>query len=124
MQERNIPEEIQEILKELEENVPEIEASALISAEGFPIASALPRDIDEIRVAAMTAALLGMGERATMDLHKGELTAVIIQTSKGYIVSVAAGQDAVLTATTTKEARLGFLLLYIERAAKKISEKI
>ncbi|HUX99194.1 MAG TPA: roadblock/LC7 domain-containing protein [Candidatus Deferrimicrobium sp.] len=124
MQEGNISEEIQEILKELEENVPEIEASALISAEGFPIASALPRDIDEIRVAAMTAAILNMGERAAMDLHKGELNAVIIQTTKGYIVSVAAGEDAVLTATTTKEARLGFLLLYIERAAKKISEKL
>ncbi|MCK5159079.1 MAG: roadblock/LC7 domain-containing protein, partial [Candidatus Heimdallarchaeota archaeon] len=49
------------MLKELESSVPEIEAAAVVSVEGLPIASALPRDIEETRLAAMTAAMLSLG---------------------------------------------------------------
>lgn len=115
-----LPEKIQEILKDLESELPEIEASAVVSAEGFPMASALPKDIDELRVAAITAVMLNMGERATMEFSKGTLQQVIVKGSDGLLISMAAGSDAVLTVSATHDARLGMLLLYSERTAQKI----
>lgn len=117
-------EELQEILKELETEVPEIEASSVVSAEGLPIASALPKNVDEIRVAAMTAALLNMSDRASVELDKGTLNHIILKGDKGYLISMAAGENAVITVSATKDARLGYLLLFIERTAKKIQETL
>ncbi len=38
-------------------SIPEVKAAAIVSKEGLPIASALPQGVDEIRIAAITAAL-------------------------------------------------------------------
>ncbi len=117
-----IAEKLQEILKELEAEVPEIEASSIVSAEGLPIASALPRNVDETRVAAITATMLSIGDRATNEMKKGLLNHIIIRGDDGYLISMAAGENAVLTVSTNKDARLGIVFLYAERAAKKILE--
>ncbi|MER3468102.1 MAG: hypothetical protein C4312_06180, partial [Thermoflexus sp.] len=50
-------------LKDLQSGTPDIEASALVSVDGLIIASALPRDVEEDRVSAMSAAMLSLGER-------------------------------------------------------------
>jgi predicted regulator of Ras-like GTPase activity (Roadblock/LC7/MglB family) len=117
-----LSEKLQEILKDLEAEVPEIEASSVVSAEGFPIASALPVNVDETRVAAITAVVLNMSERAIMDFEKGVLDQVIIRGSEGLLISTAVGRDAVLTVSASHDARLGVILLYMERAVKKIVE--
>ncbi len=119
---KNIAEELQEILKELEAEVPEIEASSVVAAEGLPIASALPNHIDDVRVAAMTAAMLNIGDRASMEFGKGELNQVIIKGADGYIISMAAGENAVLTVCTNPDARLGYLLLYAKRTAEQVAQ--
>jgi uncharacterized protein len=59
-----------EVLKDLESTAPDIEASAVVSDDGFIIASVLPTDIDEDRVGAMSATMLALGERAADDGHK------------------------------------------------------
>ena len=114
------PQELQEILKDLESSIPEIEAAAIVSAEGLPIASALPRDIDETRDAAMTAAMLSLGERAAAELRKGELEQVFVRGSQGYIISMAAGENAVLTVSATIDVKLGLIFLDMKRTAKRI----
>ena len=116
----DMPIKLQEVLKQLEQEVPEIEATAVVSSVGFPIASALPRNVDETRVAAITAAMLTMGERAAMEFSKGNLNRVIVHGSDGIILSMAAGSEAVLTVSATHSVRLGMLLLYCGRAADKI----
>ncbi|MHC1592232.1 MAG: roadblock/LC7 domain-containing protein [Candidatus Helarchaeales archaeon] len=114
------PQKLTEILKELESNIPEIEAAAIVSAEGLPIASALPRDVDEARVAAMTAAILSLGERAAAELSKGELEQVMIRGSEGYLISMAVGENAVLTVSATKKVRLGLIFLDMKRTVEKL----
>jgi len=52
------------ILAELVGQVPEVEAASVVSFDGLAMASALPHGMDEDRVAAMSAALLSLGERA------------------------------------------------------------
>jgi hypothetical protein len=56
----------------MEENQ-EIEAAALVSLDGFTMASALPEGMHEDRVGAMSAAILGLGERAATELGRGHL---------------------------------------------------
>ncbi|MHA1229605.1 MAG: roadblock/LC7 domain-containing protein [Candidatus Helarchaeota archaeon] len=118
------PTTLEEILKELESSIPEIEAAAIVSAEGLPIASALPRDVDETRVAAMTAAMLSLGERAAFELGKGELEQVFVRGQKGYIISMAAGpeKNAVLTVSATENVKLGLIFLDMKRTVEKIEQ--
>ena len=64
------PETLDDILKKLLAAIPEVKAAAIVSVEGLPIASALPAGIDETRIAAMTAAILSLGERAIHEMAK------------------------------------------------------
>ena len=49
---------LNQILKELEATTPDIEASAMVSVDGLMIASALPQDVKEDRVASGENAVL------------------------------------------------------------------
>jgi predicted regulator of Ras-like GTPase activity (Roadblock/LC7/MglB family) len=115
---------LEEVLRELEIAVPQIQAAAIVSVEGLPIASALPGDVDETMIAAMTAAMLSLGERAAAELNKGELEQVYIKGRDGYVVAMGAGNNAVLTLSATKDAKLGMIFLEMERAAKKIAKLV
>ncbi|HLP44998.1 MAG TPA: roadblock/LC7 domain-containing protein, partial [Candidatus Kapabacteria bacterium] len=74
-----------EVLKDLESTAPDIEASAVVSDDGFIIASVLPADIDEDRVGAMSATMLALGERAAGELERGGLDQVFVKGSNGYV---------------------------------------
>ncbi len=84
------------LLTELMRRTPELEAAAVVTVDGLPMASALPPQMDEDRVAAMSAALLSLGERAAEGLGRGELSQVHIQGESGGVWLLAAGEDAVL----------------------------
>ena len=116
--------ELNNMLKELESSVPEIEAAAVVSVEGLPIASALPRDIEETRLAAMTAAMLSLGERVAQEMQRGELEKIFIEGAYGYIITTAAGQNAVLTVSARKEAKLGLVFLDMARAAQEVERQL
>ncbi|MDZ4064966.1 MAG: roadblock/LC7 domain-containing protein, partial [Coriobacteriia bacterium] len=72
----------------------DIQAAALVSMDGFTMASALPEGMQEDRVGAMSAAILGLGERAAAELGRGHLTQVFIEGDDGYVVLIAAGSRA------------------------------
>ncbi|MHA1390588.1 MAG: roadblock/LC7 domain-containing protein [Candidatus Thorarchaeota archaeon] len=112
------------VLNELQGSIPEIEACAIVSVEGLPIVSALPTDVDEAKVAAMTAAMLTLGEKAAMELGKGELEQVNIKGINGWLLVVQAGMNACLTVSTTANAKLGLIFLDMRRAAEKVASMI
>ncbi len=112
------------VLNELQGSIPEIDACAIVSVEGLPIVSALPTDVDEAKVAAMTAAMLTLGEKAAMELGKGELEQVNIKGINGWLLVVQAGMNACLTVSTTANAKLGLIFLDMKRAAEKVSQMI
>jgi predicted regulator of Ras-like GTPase activity (Roadblock/LC7/MglB family) len=112
------------VLNELQGSIPEIEACAIVSVEGLPIVSALPTDVDEAKVAAMTAAMLTLGEKAAMELGKGELEQVNIKGVNGWLLVVQAGMNACLTVSTTANAKLGLIFLDMKRAAEKVAQMI
>lgn len=109
-------------LNELMENNQEIQAAALVSLDGFTMASALPDGMQEDRVGAMSAAILGLGERAAAELGRGALSQVFIEGEGGYVVLISAGERAVLTALADIEAKLGLVLYDMRATALQIGE--
>jgi predicted regulator of Ras-like GTPase activity (Roadblock/LC7/MglB family) len=101
---------------------PDVDAAAIVSADGLPIASALPVNVAEDRLAAMSAALLTLGDKAAEGLGKGDLQQVFVEGSNGYVVLMSAGGHAVLVAVTSKQAKVGLVLFEMRRAAAEIRE--
>lgn len=111
-----------EILQDLQASSSGIQASAVVSVDGLTIASALPRDVQEDRVAAMSAAMLSLGERISSELGRGELDQVYIKGKLGYVLLMSVGEDAVLTTLAKANAKLGLIFLDMSRAVEKITE--
>lgn len=101
---------------------PEVEAAAVVSADGLPMASALPPHVEEDRLAAMSAALLTLGERAAEGLGKGELAQVFVEGGLGHVILMAAGGNAVLVAVSSQEAKVGLVLFEMRKTAARVSE--
>jgi len=100
----------------------DVEAAAVVSSDGLPMASALPPDVQEDRLAAMSAALLSLGERAAMGLDKGDLAQVYVEGSAGNVVLMAAGRHAVLVAMTAKHAKAGLVLYEMRSSARQVEQ--
>lgn len=109
-------ERIKARLGALQSLTPELEAAAVISVEGLMIASSLPETVAEDRMAAMSAAMLALGERIALELDRGNLKQVYIKGDGGYVVLVAVDERAVLAALTSDEAKLGLVLLDMQEA--------
>jgi len=109
-------------LRELQASSPDIEASAVVSVDGLMMASALPSDVEEDRVSAMSAAMLSLGERIASELGRGQLDQVYIRGAGGYVFLMSVGQEAVLTVLARKEAKLGLVFLDMRRAAEDLAK--
>jgi hypothetical protein len=103
---------------------PEIEAAAVVSFDGLPMASALPATMDEDRVAAMSAALLSLGERAAEGLGRGALSQVYIEGEHGTVFLVSADDEAVLVAVASRGAKVGMMLYEVRRAAVAVADAL
>jgi hypothetical protein len=95
-----------------------------VSVDGLSIASALPREVEEDRVSAMSAAMLSLGERISSELGRGSLEQVYVRGQKGYVILMSVGQDAVLTALASERAKLGLVFLDMRRAAEDLGKII
>ncbi|MFO1219464.1 MAG: roadblock/LC7 domain-containing protein [Burkholderiaceae bacterium] len=113
-------ESLNKVLKTLQSSSPGVEASALISYDGLMIASALAQDMDETRVAAMTATLLNLGTRAATELRRGEVSEVIVRGESGYAVMLSAGRGALLLVLATEATPLGLIFFDMREAIKGI----
>lgn len=111
-------------LKDLQVSTPDIEASAVVSVDGLIIASALPPDVEEDRVSAMSAAMLSLGERIAGELGRGMLDQVYIRGDHGYVILMSVGEDAVLTALARQDAKLGLVFLDMRRAASDLTRLV
>ena len=120
----NRTEQIARLLKTLSTTTPDIEAAAVVDNDGLMIASALPGDVEDDRVAAMSAALLGMSERIVRELGRGSFALAMLRGSGGYTILVRCGADAVLTVLATETAKLGLICLDVSRAAKDVGRRL
>jgi predicted regulator of Ras-like GTPase activity (Roadblock/LC7/MglB family) len=111
-------------LREMQIASPDIEASAVVSVDGLIMASALPAEVEEDRVSAMSAAMLSLGERISMELGRGALEQVYIRGDGGFVVLSAVGEEAVLTVLAREQAKLGLVFLEMRRAAEDLERVV
>ena len=111
-------------LRDLQASSPDVEASAVVSVDGLTMASALPSDVEEDRVSAMSAAMLSLGERIASELGRGILDQVYIRGEHGFVILMAIGSEAVLTVLAREQAKLGLLFLDMRRAADDLTQMI
>jgi uncharacterized protein len=107
-------------LRDMQAASPDIEASAVVSVDGLIMASALPAEVEEDRVSAMSAAMLSLGERISGELGRGGLEQVYIRGDSGYVILTSVGNEAVLTALAREQAKLGLIFLEMRRAAEDL----
>ncbi len=117
-------EQLTAILRKLSATSGEIEAAAIISTDGLVMSSYVPDGIDDDRLGAMSAAMLSLGERAAVELGRGDLEQVLIKGRNGFIILIHAGRDAVLTVLTSQTARLGLIFLDVKRTAAEVARLI
>jgi len=113
-----------QVLEHFQTSTPGVLGCGVVSTDGFSIASDLPNTIEEERVAAMTAAMLALGEQVTHEFERGSLQRIFAEGQNGYILVVSAGPDALLSAVARKDAKLGLVFLQMQRAAGIIREVI
>lgn len=122
MNDKSLEKQIETILKELITNNSDINLASVVSVEGLPIVSIIPKNVDETHISAMTATLLTLGERATVEMKEGYLNEIIVKATEGYIIVISVGINAVLVITTNKRCKLGLILFECKKACKKISK--
>jgi hypothetical protein len=91
-----------------------------VSFDGLAMASALPAGMDEDRVAAMSAALLSLGEKAAQGLGRGDLSQVYVEGETGTVFLVSCDDQAVLVAVAAAGAKAGLMLFEVRHAAAAV----
>ena len=114
--------ELKNALQALPRASSHIMGSAVVTSEGFIIASDLPDKVAEKKVTIMAMAMLTMGQETTSELGSSDLERVLVESKDNYIVLVNAGPSAVLAAVAEKEAVLGLLFLAMKKVVSDVKE--
>jgi len=119
---KTMGEKLDNLLVELRQSIDGIEGAAIVSTDGLLIAADLSPDMNEDNVTAMTAVMLGLCERASKELDRGEFRQLLVRTSSGYVAFSYIGKDAVLTLITDQSVKLGLLLIKLRQYSKQLEE--
>lgn len=94
----------------------DVQGAAVVTPDGLPLATSLPSSIDEERTAAMSAAMLSLGERISTEFARGDVDRIFVEGNKGYGILTSCGEDAVFLVLASQAAKQGLLMLEIKRA--------
>jgi predicted regulator of Ras-like GTPase activity (Roadblock/LC7/MglB family) len=118
----DIDEQLVETLRGLRQFSPYVVGSAVVTGDGFIVASELPDENYEKKVTVMAMAMLTMGQEATDELGASDLERVLVESKDSYMVMVNAGPSAILAAVAKKEVVLGLLFLALRETAAKVNK--
>lgn len=107
-------------LESLIDSIDGIRSAAIVSIEGLIAQSILEEGISDLKLAAMTATILSVGERVLDELKSGNLDVCILQGDEGNFVVMEAGKDLILAVCLDIDARMD--TCFIEM--RKITEQI
>lgn len=108
------------ILQDFVSSTSDVQGAALVTPDGLSLSSVLPSGMDEERVAAMSAAMLSLGERIGSELVRGSIQQIYVEGEKGYGVLTGCGDDSVFLVLANHTAKQGLLMLEIRRAIGQI----
>lgn len=113
-------EKLNAVLQNFVSGTSDVQGAAIVTPDGLPLATLLPGGMDEERVAAMSAAMLSLGERIGNELARGGIDRIFVQGEKGYGVLTSCGEDAVFLVLAGESVKQGLLMLEIKRAVSEL----
>jgi uncharacterized protein len=111
---------LEELLEKFVSSTPDLQGAALVTLDGLPLASVLPSHFDEERTAAMSAAMLSLGERIGQELARGAVHRIMVEGETGYSILNSCGNEAVLIVLASQEAKKGLIFLSVKRLLDEI----
>ena len=112
---------LQGILQNFVAGSASIQGAAVVTSDGLPLASILPGMMDEEKTAAMSAAMLSLGERIGSELARGTIDRIFVQGTTGYGVLTSCGDDAMLLTLASPDAKQGMLFLEIKQMTDQVA---
>ena len=99
-----------------------IQASALVSTNGFMVASEIyTTNVDAETIAGMVAMLMRSSVHTSKELDKGEIEYILLNSTKGKIILKKATSNAILTVLTDTNTDVNFALKEMEKARAEIT---
>lgn len=111
----------QEKLAALRAGNPDITAVALVTPDGFPIASDVAPDMDEEGLAALAGDLIARASRSSEEFGNGALDELYARGAQGYLLVMKAGDEQVLACLARGQATIGLLLRDVRQAAADLA---
>ena len=114
-------------LRSLTDRMDSIHDTVIVSIDGFVVAAHSPEDLtgrkaNSPQIAAMTAALAGLGEKTLSQLAQGKLGRLLIEGEDGALVVYPVNENAAIAAIVGKGAKMGLVMLAIRRTSRKIHD--
>ena len=104
-------EQMQAVLRNIRSASADIIGSAILTADGFIVASMLPAEVDEEMISAMAATLLGASEQIADEVIGSELEQTYVRAKDGYIIVNAVTEEEVLIILTNRNVKLGLVFM-------------
>ena len=120
----NKQDQINKVLGDFVSTTSSIQAAAVMTRDGLPIASKLNKGVNDERLSALSASLLSLADRAAKDLEQGELEQVLIDSTEGFVLMVKVGESAVLSVVSKPNSRLGMLLHDAKKSASVLANMV
>ncbi len=111
--------ELMRIQRDLRENVPDITGVMIASHEGLSIVTDFAEE-DAARVAAVSAAASGLGNRISQNAALGTPQEVMVKGSDGLLLIYIAGSKGVLAVRAPARGNLGLVRLEASAAAVEV----
>ena len=112
---------IRDIRRTLRQASADIIGSAILTSDGFVVASLLPSELDEELVSGMAATLLGVGERISKEMMSSDLEQVYVRASAGYVIANALTDQEVLVVLTTRQVKLGLIFMELRQRTAELT---
>lgn len=114
-------EKIRDVLRTIKQASADVIGSAILTSDGFVIASLLPSEIDEELVSGMAATLLGVGERISKEMMNSELEQAYIRAKDGYVIANSLTDQEVLVILTTRQVKLGLIFMEARQRSAELA---
>jgi len=122
--------QLEAVLRSLHESVEGLQGTVVVSLDGFVVAAHLPSGngrhkrspsaADSPQVAAMAASIIALSDKVLAQLARGSISRVLIDGSEGGIIVVPAGAEAALAVMVGHDAKLGLVMLALQRSAEQV----
>lgn len=103
-------------------NEEKVESAVIATRDGLLMAANVPPEINADTFSAMCATMVGAAEIATVDFGKGTPKTIVVELDNGRMLATGSGKNTLLVVLTAHDAKLGLILVKLEKCASKVKE--